>query len=339
MIKCFLLVEKLKQWLSQTNGETYMDHQMRYVFYFFLLLLSISLPIYTVEVAPSSGLYRMYNVVLGGVSSCLFLLFLFRKISLRWAFSFILLAIQTEICVEIITMALDDIPFQRLLIICNILLSTLFIMISACAYMYRLTFLMSFMSLAAYVFCAEITQGPFLSQFLFLNVAIMLLSSFLSYLMYCNVLKLQEENKMLKDDELKILQSLRLNREELFAFVELVSKQTSEQEAELLLEAIGPKAKDNLFKTVQRHILREKHTLDLIKEVFPELSATEQTICKLVLQDKTVAEICNVLYKSSGNITSHRSRIRAKLGLEKGDNLKEKLQERMSLYEREHAVG
>ncbi|MCQ1543716.1 LuxR family transcriptional regulator, partial [Bacteroides caccae] len=59
-------------------------------------------------------------------------------------------------------------------------------------------------------------------------------------------------------------------------------------------------------------------------------------ICRLILQDKTVSQICELLHRSSGNITSQRANIRAKLGLKKSDNLKEALQERMRLYEEEH---
>ena len=46
--------------------------------------------------------------------------------------------------------------------------------------------------------------------------------------------------------------------------------------------------------------------------------------------------LSNTYHRSSGNITSQRANIRAKLGLKKSDNLKEALQERMRLYEEEH---
>ena len=38
----------------------------------------------------------------------------------------------------------------------------------------------------------------------------------------------------------------------------------------------------------------------------------------------------------SGNITSQRANIRAKMGLQKGDNLKESLRERMRLHEEQY---
>ncbi|MCQ5373265.1 LuxR family transcriptional regulator, partial [Phocaeicola vulgatus] len=48
-----------------------------------------------------------------------------------------------------------------------------------------------------------------------------------------------------------------------------------------------------------------------------------------------VSQICELLHRSSANITSQRANIRAKLRLKKSDNLKEALQERMRMYEEE----
>ena len=69
------------------------------------------------------------------------------------------------------------------------------------------------------------------------------------------------------------------------------------------------------------------------RSIFPELSPSELSICRLIVQDKTVSQICEILHRSSGNITSQRSSIRSKLNLDKNDNLKEILLERMRAYE------
>lgn len=309
--------------------ETYMEHQTRYVFYIFILLITLSLPIYTYSVAPPYPIFRMMNVTLGITIMLLLLLFLWNKLKLKRTFSLLLLANQIEISMEMITCALSDIEFQRLLIMSNNVLATMFIMISVCAYLYKISVIQSVLSLATYIACAEITHGPFLSQYLFLNITLLFMASMLGYLLFHNVKKLQKENKILKAEEKKILQTLQLNREELYALVDLVSKDSSEEETLQQLDSVGEKAKQKLLKITHSHIREENSQLALIQKAFPELSVTEQTICRLILQDKTITEIGNILCRSSGNITCHRTHIRAKLKLEKEDNLKEKLKERL----------
>lgn len=329
MYKVAKFLTRIRKSLLEIGEETYMEHQTRYVFYFFILLISVCLPIYTYDVAPPYPVFRTMNVALGITAMLLLLLFLWDKLRLRHTFCLLLLATQIEISLGMIACALSNIEYQRLLIMSNNVLATMCIMISVCAYLYKLSVVLSVLSLTAYIACAEITHGPFLSQYLFLNITLLFLASMLGYLLFHNVKKLQRENKMLKDEEQKILQTLQINRKELYALVDLVSKDRSEQETQQLLDSVGEKAKENLLKTAHNHIREENSQLSLIKKAFPELSATEQTICRLILQDKTVTEICNILYKSSGNITCHRAHIRAKLKLEKEDNLKEKLKERL----------
>lgn len=79
--------------------------------------------------------------------------------------------------------------------------------------------------------------------------------------------------------------------------------------------------------------MEEKCKADVIKDYFPELTPTELVVAALILQDKTVGDICKILHRSSGNITSHRSNIRTKLGLSKTENLKAALRLRVRLHE------
>ena len=104
----------------------------------------------------------------------------------------------------------------------------------------------------------------------------------------------------------------------------------------MLINIIGEQSKENLFTALAAYQKKEKSKLDTIRRIYPNLSPSELNICRLILQDKTVSQICELLHRSSGNITSQRANIRAKLGLKKSDNLKEALQERMRLYEEEH---
>ena len=67
-----------------------------------------------------------------------------------------------------------------------------------------------------------------------------------------------------------------------------------------------------------------------IERVFPELSASEQKICYLILQNRKLSEICTLLNKSESNITTQRANIRKKLGMSSADNLKKVLEKRIA---------
>ena len=122
----------------------------------------------------------------------------------------------------------------------------------------------------------------------------------------------------------------------MFALAELISKEISEDNINSLLDVVGEKTRKTLFMALHAHLKEEKSRLEIIRKIYPELSPSELSICRLILQDKTVSQICEELHRSSGNITSQRANIRAKFKLKKGDNLKEYLQERMKQYEEQY---
>ena len=80
---------------------------------------------------------------------------------------------------------------------------------------------------------------------------------------------------------------------------------------------------------VNDHLVKKSTQLATIAEAFPELSVSETEICRLILQGKKQSEICAILGKTQGNITSQRTHIRAKLNLKPKDNLGEALLKRL----------
>lgn len=311
--------------------------QQRSIFFFTMFLVVVCWPIYIVVLDAGSSVYYILN---GGVLIAFLVVvigYFTSKISLNTAFSALLLSLQTEITLEQLYCAMDNgYTYQRLLIISNMLLSLMFVMMSVCAYRDKLAFIQSAISLLSYVLCVFLTHGPFLTAYLPLFIAIFVLMPLLGKLLRRNVYKLQEENDALKEEERKVLKSLQFSREELYAFMELIAFDTREERAVKLLDKIGEKARNNLFAVTQAHLKAESSQMEIVRNVFPELSPSELEICRLILQDKTVGEICELLGKSSGNITSQRVHIRSKLGLAKGDSLKKILQERMQVFENEN---
>ena len=102
-----------------------------------------------------------------------------------------------------------------------------------------------------------------------------------------------------------LLKRLQMKKEELFAFAELLSENNPEEKTSSLLNIIGEQSKENLFTALAAYQKKEKSKLDTIRRIYPNLSPSELNICRLILQDKTVSQICELLHRSSQNICRH----------------------------------
>ncbi|NMW76412.1 LuxR C-terminal-related transcriptional regulator [Phocaeicola vulgatus] len=315
-----------------------MGYQQKKVFLLFLAIVYLCIPTYTFSLPFPDKLYYYLNATQFAALLSLTILYFTKQIKTNTAFSAILFLTHIEICIEMIYCSInDDYAFQRLLIMSNMVISVLYIMISICAYMYKISIQLSFISVVSYIVCVIVTQGPFLTSFLPLIVIIYGMAAILGHLLNKNINSLLKEYNLLKAEEASLLKSLQMSRDELFAFAQLVGNDNSKEKNGTLLSILGEKTKKNLYAAIASHIKEEKSHIDVLRTVFPELSPSELSICRLIVQDKTVSQISEILHRSSGNITSQRSNIRSKLKLEKNDNLKEVLLERMREYEEQHS--
>ncbi|MEG0498758.1 MAG: hypothetical protein RR522_02640, partial [Alistipes sp.] len=96
-----------------------------------------------------------------------------------------------------------------------------------------------------------------------------------------------------------------------------------------LLNSLGDDAQRRIRDNVAYYLQQSAIEFGRLRERLPELSTSELQICALILKDKKLKEICADLNKSSSNITCQRTNIRAKLGLEKGENLHQFLKNRI----------
>ncbi len=313
---------------------TMMEYQQKNVFFLFLGIVFLCIPTYTFCIPFSETLYYYMNAIQFAILVVFTILYFIKKININTAFSSILIVIHIETCIEIIYCSIyNDYSFQRLLIISNMVISILYIMIAICAYMYKVSIQLSILAVASYIACVIATHGPFLTSFLPLIIIIYGMIAILGRLLNKNINSLQKEYNTLKAEEASLLKSLQMSRKELFAFAELANNDNTEEKNGSLLSIFGEKTKKNLYAAITSHMKEEKSHIEVLRTIFPELSPSELSICRLIVQDKTVSQICEILHRSSGNITSQRSSIRSKLNLDKNDNLKEVLLERMRAYE------
>ena len=258
---------------SSLEQGTLMEYQQKRVFHVFLVLLALCIPAYMYMISFPNKIYYYLNGALF-IATILFVIAYFtNKIKLNTAFYFILISIHIEIGTEIIYCStIDEYPYKRLLIMGNIILSVLFTMFSVCAYMSKTTIQISLISVLSYTVCVFITNGPFLTNYLPIIVIIFTVKSLFGILLHRNISCLQQENDMLKKEESTLLKVLQVNREELFALAELISKEISEDNINSLLDVVGEKTRKTLFMALHAHLKEEKSRLEIIRKIYPELS-------------------------------------------------------------------
>ncbi len=96
--------------------------------------------------------------------------------------------------------------------------------------------------------------------------------------------------------------------------------------AGLLMDRLTPDLKQRIVNHAAERVRKEELENLAWDMVCADLTNSEKDICKLVLQGKTLKEICAQLDKSESNITSQRCHIRKKLNMERKDDLKRTLE-------------
>lgn len=115
------------------------------------------------------------------------------------------------------------------------------------------------------------------------------------------------------EEKIAITMLMKLNENNQEKVYSLLSRLNEEQQDEVSKNALG--------------YLRKKYAENLnYNTACPELTKTQVQICKLLMQDKSLKEICTILRKSHSNVTSQISYIRQKLGLGKGGDVRAELQ-------------
>ena len=107
-------------------------------------------------------------------------------------------------------------------------------------------------------------------------------------------------------------------------------KEKDNDNAGNLMERLDPELRQNIINNASEHLKREELNNLMWNELCADLTNSEIQICKLVLQDKSLKEICILLDKTESNITSQRSHIRKKLNMDRKDDLKRTLELRFA---------
>lgn len=112
--------------------------------------------------------------------------------------------------------------------------------------------------------------------------------------------------------------------------LDMLAKLKEKDNAGNLMERLDPELRQNIINNASEHLKKEELNNLMWNELCAELTNSEKQICKLVLQDKSLKEICILLDKTESNITSQRSHIRKKLNMDRKDDLKRTLELRFA---------
>lgn len=118
-----------------------------------------------------------------------------------------------------------------------------------------------------------------------------------------------------------------INQEEKKALEMLANiRDLDHDKAESLLERLTPEMRQRIVGLATERLRKEERELLAWDLVCVELTKSEKVICKLILEGKTLKEICSLLNKSESNITSQRCHIRRKLKMGRKDDLRRTLE-------------
>lgn len=261
-----------------------------------------------------------------GLSLC----YAFRKLNLVKTIASMTITLEIAISADTVYSALDpSLPNNLMVILINMMILSTNIIISLATYLTRTTQLMTGIALMAYIACMIITRNSALADYFFLLLLILVLISFLGFLIVKNAQRLTEENNSLKKDEAELLQILRLNKRQVKAYIALAKQEHSTEHTSRLLDLLGEKSQKNLISNVTEFMRVNETESSRLQQLLPELTPSEISICQLILRDKKLGEICAILNKSESNINTQRGNIRKKLGLQPADNLQKALQQRV----------
>lgn len=149
---------------------------------------------------PMNSFYYINSVLFLFIIMCT-LAYFKKRVNLTTTFSIILIAIHIEISIEIIYCSIcsgHEYSYQRALIMSNLTISLLFTMLSICAYMSKISILLSSLTIASYTICTLITDGPFLYRYLPLVIIIYTMIPLLGRSIHSNISNLLKSSNLLK---------------------------------------------------------------------------------------------------------------------------------------------
>ena len=240
------------------------------------------------------------------------------------------LATQLALSADTVFSAITpQVPHNYMVIIINMILLSGNIIVALSAFLNRITQISAVMAIVTYILCIGITNDSVLKDYAFMLLVVLVFFGFLGFRIAKNAERLENENLTLRQDEAELLHILRLNKEQVKAYIKLASGRHNTEHTRRLLDLLGERSQRNLLANVIEFLQTRETEKNKIAQALPELTPSEMDICQLILRNKKLGEVCAILGKTESNISTQRANIRRKLKMKPSDNLQEVLEQRM----------
>lgn len=260
-----------------------------------------------------------------------FVMWLLRKVSLKVTLlttSFVVQAVQI-VKIIYISVALPD--SYNYLITLNGLISMMLMTVLSISY-YRTAALLVGASnslLLVLVAFREYKENA-LDQAIILIVLFTVFFMIMADMMYRNVKNLQLENRRWQKGEQRLLAILRMNRNEIKAYVEMCrTENLADGDTDRLFGMLSEKSQRNVIKAVEKKLAIDASRNKDIQEVFGDFTPMEMEVARMVVRGLKLSKIAELMGKTESNISVVRSRIRKKIGLPQGNDLRKALMEKL----------
>ena len=274
---------------------TYIDRQRQAIAVWYTLILSVGIVSNLLEISGSFvWFFKWSNSLLLLLTLLWEFAYVIRKTSIRTTILLMAVSTQTFIALDTIYCAVDmTVPNNQMVILMNMLILVTNIIFSLATYQIRVTQIITAIAVFSYVLCMALTHNKPLQEYFFMMFLVFFFITVLGLRIARNGERLQRENTTLKKDEEELLHILRLNKQQVKAYIRLAKEEYSHDKTRLLLEQFDEKSQKNIIANVTE-FLRVKATDDKrIEQVFPELTRLREIFanwcCATVNSAKSVS--------------------------------------------------
>ena len=333
--RCRLIANKfikLKKQFTERE-DNYLDQQRQTILVYYTVLLSAGL---IANIAGLSGafhpFYKACNSFMLLTIISLAMLYITRHLPLVKTIGS--MTMTTQVCISTDTLFCafsPDFSNCEMVVLINMLILSANTVFSLATYLTRISQITTVIALITYTGCLFVTGDKILHDYFIILLIIMIFISVIGLRIARNAEYLMNVNKTLKQDEAELLQVLRLNKQQVKAYIALAHERHDTTKTTHLLELMGTASQKNIIENVTEFLRRQEIERHDIGMALPALTASERDICRLILQNKKQGEICAILNKSESNICTQRANIRKKLGLKPSQDLGEELAKRLHI--------
>ncbi len=315
----FIMFSKFAGAYSVSRADSY-----RFMIYFAVTCMQVlGFPLHLLKVLGSDKSFLLFVTAfhLALVLLC-FVLFIKRKISLVSTFNVYAVVSQLVHTIKVIYLTTVQPENCIHFILLNEFLSFIVIFVLVMSYIRYTPVLLTLVSTATACYPVLMLGDRVYFQFMVLFLFLGIFSCLLGEALYRKIKSVEDENKSYNDRENTVLRAFGISMKEFTAYIKLSTEQHKDEESvKELFKALGRNRAHNIADAVKMWNYINAVRTEKVKTAFPMLSQSELEVASLILQGKSLREICDITKKTENNVGTVRIHIRKKLGLQPDDNL------------------